>query len=426
MKLIATIFLALAINGAQVKEWCVEGQKCIEQGDGLAAAQYYKKCHDVLGTGKNAVSLSVTLYNIAMMYEDAGDYAEAEKYIKRAIGLGEVLGRTGSLVLRYKEASAICLAQGRKEDALEYALAALDLAKGETRSNGNSLGIAGLQAGECYSALGQYAVSDSLYNESINEMINWGKGKVFVPQAYLKLAENATRAGDTEKARYYYELMLQETHIGYDQMQMYTACSKLAELLAETDPSAAAEYAALADSLDFAPAVDSLGKALALSNIEFPRREREAQIAAEHQHARLYAVLAGLTLLVAALLLGFGLMQQRFKKMEEQKNADLIKALLQKDALLEISAKEHADQEELEERRRIFEDDIPMPEVKLTKREIQIARMTGEGKINKEIAEELGISANTVAVHKNNLYRKLGVGNSVELLRYLQKLGMEE
>lgn len=421
MKIIATIFLTLSLGfGEQVKQWCAEGQKCLEEGDGLAAAQYYKKCYDALGTGKHAMTLSGTLYNIATLYEDAGDYKEAEKYIKRAIGLGEVLGRTGSLVLRYKEASAICLAQGREDEALEYALSGVEMARKE--ANENALGIILLQAADCYSALGQYAKTDSLCKESIELMLDWGKGKVWVPQAYLKLADNAARAGDNAQARHYYEQMLEETHLGYDQMQMYTACHRLAGLLADDDPAAAAEYAALADSLDFAPAVDSLEKALALGNIEFPRREREAQIAAEHQRARMYAILTGLAFLVALLLLGLALTQRRFKKKEAAKNADLIKLMLQKDELLEMAKRTQENQDDV---RRIYEDDIPLPDVNLTKREVEIARMACDGLINKEIAERLGISVNTVAVHKNNLYRKIGVNNTVELMRFIQKMESE-
>lgn len=42
MKFIAILLLAMTFSGGQqIKEWCSEGQKCIENGDGLAAAQYY-------------------------------------------------------------------------------------------------------------------------------------------------------------------------------------------------------------------------------------------------------------------------------------------------------------------------------------------------------------------------------------------------
>jgi DNA-binding NarL/FixJ family response regulator len=54
----------------------------------------------------------------------------------------------------------------------------------------------------------------------------------------------------------------------------------------------------------------------------------------------------------------------------------------------------------------------------LTDRERQVLQLTVEGKSNKEIALELGISPKTVSVHRTNLMLKLDVQNTVELIRY--------
>jgi len=53
-------------------------------------------------------------------------------------------------------------------------------------------------------------------------------------------------------------------------------------------------------------------------------------------------------------------------------------------------------------------------------REAEIAVMIGRGLTNKEIAAELCISAGTVRTHVYNLYRKVGVGNRVELVNMLR------
>ncbi len=52
----------------------------------------------------------------------------------------------------------------------------------------------------------------------------------------------------------------------------------------------------------------------------------------------------------------------------------------------------------------------------LTPRELQILRLIVEGKSTKEIAAELGLSGNTVGVHRANIMRELGIHNTAELV----------
>ena len=53
----------------------------------------------------------------------------------------------------------------------------------------------------------------------------------------------------------------------------------------------------------------------------------------------------------------------------------------------------------------------------LTKREIQILRLISQAKSNKEIAQELFISDQTVGVHRKNIMRKVGVSNTAGLIK---------
>lgn len=419
MRLSALLYICLTIGGsAQIKEWCRKGQECIDNGDGMGAAQYYKQCCDYIGTGRNMIPLTSSLSNIAGIYEKAGNYTEAEKYIQRSIGLGKVLGRTGSQALRYLDASRINLAMGNAEKALSYAGEGLQIAY--QSNNENTIGQLLMQLGNCYSRAGEHRISDSLYSKAVEWLYVRGKGRTYVPQAYLKLGNNAIERGDTATARIYYEKMLDETRWGYDQSQMYTACNILCEILPSDDP-ASEKYRKMADSLDFVPMVEALGINLMLCNLEFPRLERERQLAAEKQHSRMLTYIAVLCVLLICLALITVFILRCNLKQAEARNASLIKANLQKEALLSIARSVTS---KLEEVNKISDDEIPIPEVKLTRRETQIARLAAQGKLNKEIADELGISIGTVAVHKNNLFRKLGVGNTVELMRCIQKIGL--
>ena len=51
----------------------------------------------------------------------------------------------------------------------------------------------------------------------------------------------------------------------------------------------------------------------------------------------------------------------------------------------------------------------------LTQRERAVAALVAQGKRNREIGDELGISEGTVKIHLHRIYEKLGVGNRTEL-----------
>jgi DNA-binding NarL/FixJ family response regulator len=60
----------------------------------------------------------------------------------------------------------------------------------------------------------------------------------------------------------------------------------------------------------------------------------------------------------------------------------------------------------------------------LTQRELEVLKMIVDGKSNKEIATELGLSANTVAVHRANIMNTLGIHKTAELVVYAIRAGL--
>jgi DNA-binding NarL/FixJ family response regulator len=60
----------------------------------------------------------------------------------------------------------------------------------------------------------------------------------------------------------------------------------------------------------------------------------------------------------------------------------------------------------------------------LTPRELEILQHIVAGKSNKEIAVELGLSANTVAVHRANIMDALGMHKTAELVVYAIRHGL--
>jgi len=60
----------------------------------------------------------------------------------------------------------------------------------------------------------------------------------------------------------------------------------------------------------------------------------------------------------------------------------------------------------------------------LTTRELEILQLIVDGKSNKEIADQLGLSVNTVAVHRANIMDALGIHKTAELVVYAIRNGL--
>lgn len=60
----------------------------------------------------------------------------------------------------------------------------------------------------------------------------------------------------------------------------------------------------------------------------------------------------------------------------------------------------------------------------LSTRELEVLQLIVNGKSNKDIATVLGLSANTVAVHRANIMQSLGIHNTAELVVYAIREGL--
>lgn len=60
----------------------------------------------------------------------------------------------------------------------------------------------------------------------------------------------------------------------------------------------------------------------------------------------------------------------------------------------------------------------------LSRREQEIVKLITEGYSSREIAESLAVSPRTVEAHRANIYRKLGMHNLADLIKYAIKSGI--
>jgi RNA polymerase sigma factor (sigma-70 family) len=66
----------------------------------------------------------------------------------------------------------------------------------------------------------------------------------------------------------------------------------------------------------------------------------------------------------------------------------------------------------------VDEEDTAALDHRLSAREREVVQLVAEGRTNKEIATELGVSVKTVDAHRTNIMRRLNVHSVAELVRY--------
>ncbi|MCL2738957.1 MAG: response regulator transcription factor [Bacteroidales bacterium] len=62
--------------------------------------------------------------------------------------------------------------------------------------------------------------------------------------------------------------------------------------------------------------------------------------------------------------------------------------------------------------------------IELSKREREVIELCRDGLLCKEIAARLGISPNTVNTHKERIFQKIGINNTLEMVQYALKNGI--
>ncbi|MGE4553707.1 MAG: response regulator [Desulfovibrionaceae bacterium] len=70
------------------------------------------------------------------------------------------------------------------------------------------------------------------------------------------------------------------------------------------------------------------------------------------------------------------------------------------------------------------EERCPQPFKALTTREQEVMRLLAEGLSTREVADRLYISPKTVENHRANLMKKLGLSNTIDLVRHAARLGI--
>lgn len=388
------------------------------RGDLAGAIQYAEECLEIDRASGNQENISSSLNNIAGLYLTYGDPETSLKYIDEAIEVEEPLGRSAYLAVRYGVASEIYLKLGELPSALEFADKALQLdLEGERVEK---IAVRRSQKAAVLMEMGDYAEAEVQLKMALPVFEEYNSMNSLAI-TYAQLGEIAAIRYDTAAAS---EAFGKSVSVSRSIRHIYMesrALKGLYNLYKDTYPSKALESLERVLEIEMQIHDQKATEMMQSFDVKYETLKKEHTISLQKQTIRTRNVVLILltALLVLSCILTF--LKAKAAKAMEQKNAILVKANLDKDRLLSLS-RHNVPDEVKQEINAIVSEVGSMPQINLTKRELQIAELCSQGMLNKEIAAQLGISQRTVETHKNNLFRKLGINNTVELMRYMQKI----
>lgn len=388
------------------------------RGDLAGAIQYAEECLEIDRASGNQDNISSSLNNIAGLYLTYGDPETSLKYIDEAIEVEEPLGRSAYLAVRYGVASEIYLKLGELPSALEFADKALQLdLEGERVEK---IAVRRSQKAAVLMEMGDYAEAEVQLKMALPVFEEYNSLNSLAI-TYAQLGEIAAIRYDTAAAS---EAFGKSVSVSRSIRHIYMelrALKGLYNLYKDTYPSKALESLERVLEIEMQIHDQKATEMMQSFDVKYETLKKEHTISLQKQTIRTRNVVLILltALLVLSCILTF--LKAKAAKAMEQKNAILVKANLDKDRLLSLS-RHNVPDEVKQEINAIVSEVGSMPQINLTKRELQIAELCSQGMLNKEIAAQLGISQRTVETHKNNLFRKLGINNTVELMRYMQKI----
>lgn len=374
------------------------GVACQMQGDTFHAIDYFEKGYEADKQLNDPDRMSSSLNNLAGNYLSTDQADQAEKYILRSIELERTMNRPDKLAVRLGMASDIYLKQNKPQAALPYITEAFEL-----DSIGNrpiKMAIRLSQRASVYEALGRF--NDAKRN--LLQAISIFAGTTHLRSTaicYNQLGNLALRDGHQLQAEEYYGNAVSLSQQCGDIYTESKATRGMAEALKDKDPREALtmlnRHVQLSDSI-FS---EQMAQKLSLFQAKYNESEKQHQNTMERHHTWLRIILLiifGGTLLILAIIGCVRYIRYRREFLQPTTTMELHPTAMD-------IYKERPGNHELRS-------------ITLTNREKQILRLCCKGLQDKEIARLLYISERTVNTHKSNIFRKCGVNNTVELVRF--------
>ena len=387
------------------------------------ALEAQQECYQLDLKSGDPANISSSLNNLAGILLSMEDYPEAERLIREAISYEEKLGESAALAVRYGMASDILLKQDKAEEAISFARKALDI---DTRAERTvQAAIRQSQLAEAYIETGRLREARELLDKAVSVFSATGNLHSLSVCRHQQ-GTIAAKLGDFQAAaRYLREALTLARQTGNLLFQRNLS-QELAVVLKDTDPQTAVTYmqdaVALSDSLYQKQTAQKIAELTVMNDLA----GKEEEIANQQKMLRSRRLVIGLLAALLAMTVPALILLVRALTLHRRSNAMLRKATQIKDQLLILGGNESDPGRSTEVSRlvkELTEIGSRAPDSTLTAREKEIATLCADGLLSKEIADRLGISQRTVETHKNNIFKKLGINSTVELVQLMNKLG---
>lgn len=373
-------------------------------GQNDKALDYGQKALEIDMKIGNPQNISSTLALIASIFTQQKLYDEAEHYMLSAIEY-QPKSNTTLVAARYATLGEILTLEKKYNEAIEKIEYAYSLDTTEHRTNKAAIRLS--QLGNVYMYTKDYKKANEILSQAtttLRETSNWTslcinlvlQSKVQLELGLTDLAEQSAIECFNESKR------IKQLNTEYESMK------QLARI--RNSPSLYEKAATLRDSLYKEQTQSQIAEFEVKYNLsEKDRQNAELQITIERQHH----IMTLLSIIVVAFLIGGALTFSIYKMRRNIQHTELVAREL-------FVGKTTENTETTTQSTSI----IAQQDIHLSPREMDILKACCQGKLSKEIADELFISKRTVDAHKSTIYQKLGVSNNTELILYAAKHGL--
>ncbi|MEQ8925889.1 MAG: tetratricopeptide repeat protein [Fulvivirga sp.] len=425
-----------------------------------SANYYLHKCQEKAQVAFNPITEIAALNGLGNVARITSDNDHAKIYFEKALSIAneresneykvwqsKLLGNIAGIFFELRDADA----------ALSYSKRGLDI----SRQIGDKMGIATnlIRLGYCYNALDKpdsalavnseatqllEATKDSLgliyqyynmanihksmdevsaaknyYNNAIELAKKFGEAETEVG-SLNELADIAIQAGEYQKAR---ELLNQSIEVSKGNNMLFGM--RMSYQLAYKADKKRQDYQSAMNNLEtYHQLNDSIQKTETLKSIEefkvkYETAEKEKEILAAHQEIEVKERFQTFLFIVIGLIVVFSvvaiiLLMQRFKLKRALLSQEIDTLRVQINSIFQGGIKE------VNVTVKDINDNLYKP---LSDREFEVLQEAISEKTNREIAETLFLSVNTVKYHLKNVYEKLGVSNRKEALEKILPKG---